>query len=62
MKEIDKNSFCIHGKTLDLHQYEEFKHCNCCNQILSYEEKELLGKESKLCSWCLLKPIKEELL
>ena len=62
MKEIKKPNYCCHGKTLNHIQYENFQYCICCNDFINYEEKELLGKDSKLCMWCLMSKVMKELL
>ena len=60
MKEIDKNNYCVHGKTLDSTSFGNI--CQCCNNQLTYEEKQELGYDSKLCKVCLTREIIMELL
>ena len=62
MKEIDKNNYYPHGKALDFMQYNILYRCQCCNNQLTYEEKQELGYDAKLCKVCLTSPIIIELL
>ena len=56
-----KNYFCPHGKTLDSNSFGD-NICQCCNNQLTYEEKQELGYDAKLCKVCLTSSIITELL
>jgi len=69
MKEINKNNYCIHGKTLNSISINDWacppinnRICQCCNNQLTYEEKQELGYDAKLCKVCLTGKIIMELL
>ena len=62
MKEINKNNYCPHGKALDNIRYDILLTCHCCNNIITYEEKQELGYDAKLCKVCLTGKIIMELI
>jgi len=62
MKEIDKNNYCVHGKSINNFVYRDFKYCSCCEGHIIYEHLLELGMDSKLCKVCLTSPIITELL